>query len=117
MGEKEIAPQICPHCGNTIKYLKPVGQRTLDAARAVAHGSTISANVAAALGIRPSHAAILLRRAEKAGIIAIVQREKLESNGGARFRFEPTIRLRAYDPIAYKTWRNAQKLTRHNKAA
>lgn len=126
MGDKKIAPQICPHCGNAIEYLKPVGERTLDAARAIAQGCTTSADVAAKLGIRPAHAAILLRRAENAGIVQIVRREALEVRGGARFHFEPSIRLRAFDPLAYKTWRNAQlalkpkkpkKSARHNDAA
>lgn len=116
MGDKQIAPQICPHCGNAIEYLKPVGLRTLEVARLVAQGCRTSTDVAAKLGVRPTHAAILLRRAERAGIITIISRETAAATGGGRFVFEPAIRLRAYDPLSYRLWRNEQLALKSKKA-
>lgn len=117
MGEKTTAPQACPHCGNSIAYLRPVGIRTLEAARKLMYGCATSTDIAAALGVSMPYAAILLRRAERAGIIAIVKREKLKGNGGAQFHYEPTIRLKAFLPDEYRTWRKVLRMTGHNKAA
>ncbi len=98
-----VYPQACPHCGKSIDYLKPVGDRTLQAALLVLRGASTAPEVGALLKIPLTQASDLLRRAQGAKLVKLLRVVPRESGkGGPVHYYGVTQRMAAYAPLEYR---------------
>jgi len=110
MKRKSVLAEVCPHCGKSVANLKPVPERTLEAAKCILkHGIDTSAAVAEDMQISVGYASMLLSRANEAGLVSIKSRESSHVRGGAQYVYTPSQKLRAYAPVAYRIWAKNQR--------
>lgn len=107
-----IFPSVCPHCGHSINYLRPVGLKALEAALAVLCGADSTRSVAEAMGATPRNTAALLNRAYAAGLVAIKGRTTSHDKGGSQLVYAPAQRIAAFYPVQWRAYEAEQRRKR-----
>lgn len=103
-----VYPNACPHCGKSIATLKPVGEKTLQAAREILLGCENLFDISAKLKISTRRASDLLYDAERAKLIRCV-RTVANTRGGMPVKhYAPQQKLRAFFRVEYDAWSRAQ---------